>query len=207
MRQSTWHTTDQLTVKWIGKIFNVFPDSIVLIRDDKGQVDTPDFAGRFHTLEYHLEYRITADPLSTCTVTSSSTSPSLISNSSIPYQKPSISSNGLSKKIKFGNPHRPPGLANQGKDWTKNIEIHRYHPQQAEFRKVINFPVLMSAETSSISKVASVISREDFAIILLDNDYLIIPDTAASRGMNITCIIIANYRQAPIRFNVSPVDS
>ena len=201
---------DQLTVKWIGKIFNVFPDSIVLIRDDKGEVETPDFAGRFHTLEYHLEYRITADPLSTCTVTSSSTSPSLISNSSIPYQKPSIPSKGLSKKIKFGNPHRPPGVANQGEDWTKNIEIHRYYPQQAEFRKVINFPVLMSAETSSISEVASVISREAFEgkpIILLDNDYLVIPDTAASRGMNITCIIIANSRQTPIRFNVSPVDS
>ena len=64
---------DQLTVKWIGKIFNVFPDSIVLIRDDKGEVETPDFAGRFHTLEYHIEYRIIADPLSTRTVTSSST--------------------------------------------------------------------------------------------------------------------------------------
>ena len=68
----------------------------------------------------------------------------------------------------------------------------------------------MSAETSSIAEVASVISKEAFEgkpIILLDNDYLIIPDTTASRGMNITCIIIANSRQTPIRFNVSPVDS
>ena len=65
-------------------------------------------------------------------------------------------------------------MANQGEDWTKNIEIHHYHPQQAEFRKVINFPVLMSAKTLSISEVASVISREAFEgkpIILLDNDY------------------------------------
>uniref|UniRef100_A0A1X7T8W7 Uncharacterized protein n=1 Tax=Amphimedon queenslandica TaxID=400682 RepID=A0A1X7T8W7_AMPQE len=90
--------------------------------------------------------------------------------------------------MKFGNPHKPPGVtaANQCEEWTKNIEIHRFHPQMAELKKVINFPVLMSPETSTISDIAAILSKEAFEgkpVVILDNDNLVVPDTVASRGM------------------------
>uniref|UniRef100_A0A1X7T8I2 Uncharacterized protein n=1 Tax=Amphimedon queenslandica TaxID=400682 RepID=A0A1X7T8I2_AMPQE len=66
---------EQLTKKWIGRIFQVFPDSVVLISED-GEVETPDpSTGRFK-LHRYADYNVIANSLSTCTMSQAVGSPS-----------------------------------------------------------------------------------------------------------------------------------
>ena len=46
----------QLTTYWIGKIFGIFPDSIVLVASDE-TIEVPDENG-FFTLESYLDYEV-----------------------------------------------------------------------------------------------------------------------------------------------------
>ena len=50
----------QLTTYWIGKIFNVFPDSIVLVGSDD-TTEVPDETGQFTLLSQYLEYEVQGD--------------------------------------------------------------------------------------------------------------------------------------------------
>ena len=53
----------QMTASTIGKIFNVFPQSIVLVSDD-GNVATPDGSGVFSFLDlsYETSWTVNGDP-------------------------------------------------------------------------------------------------------------------------------------------------
>lgn len=171
---------DQLSTKWIGKIFSLFPDSILLISED-GDVETPDDSGFFTSLIEYFNYEVQGQSILT------SPSSTDVTTSALPYQKPT---KGISKKIPYrtsvniGQPSKPPGVVAQSKDeWTRNIEIHRF--SDGELRKFSNFPIILTPQTASITHISSLLSHEAFqgkVVVLLDNDNLQIPDTSASRG-------------------------
>ena len=55
---------DQLTIKLIGKIFSLFPDSIILLSPEDGTVETPDESGIFTGLDEFTEYEVDGEPAS-----------------------------------------------------------------------------------------------------------------------------------------------
>ena len=194
----------QMSASTIGKIFNVFPQSIVLIGDD-GSVATPDASGEFSCLDlsYETSWTVNGDPSkpddgSKCRPGSSGVL--------YAYQQPALSSlpgtsggHMISKKWKPSTSlsltrNKPPGVAKQeGKksapSWTKTLEICSYDPLEAVFKKTFNLPLTLTEETSTVNKVADLASAEAFggdAVIILDSDNLRIPDSAGTRG---ECII------------------
>lgn len=50
----------QITTRWIGKVFNVFPDSIILVADD-GTIEVPDESGSFTGLLSYMPYEVQGD--------------------------------------------------------------------------------------------------------------------------------------------------
>ena len=55
---------DQLTIKLIGQIFSLFPDSIILWSPEDGTVETPDESGIFNGLDEFTEYEVEGEPAS-----------------------------------------------------------------------------------------------------------------------------------------------
>ena len=55
---------DHLTIKLIGKIFSLFPDSIILLSPEDGTVETPDESGIFTGLDEFTEYEVDGEPAS-----------------------------------------------------------------------------------------------------------------------------------------------
>ena len=194
----------QMSASTIGKIFNVFPQSIVLIGDD-GSVATPDASGEFSCLDlsYETSWTVNGDPSKPDDGSKSRPGSSGVlyayqhPASSLPGTSSGMVWYGMSKKWKPTSlsltRNKPPGVAKQeGKksapSWTKTLEICSYDPLEAVFKKTFNLPLTLTEETSTVNKVADLASAEAFggdAVIILDSD-LRIPDSAGTRG---ECII------------------
>ena len=125
----------QLTAQLIGKIFNVFPDSIVLVASD-GKIEVPDERGCSSGLHNYMDYVVQGD----CFISRdySSIVEGAVSPSSHPYKS---SYNGTKRSIakQTSNKHKgpftkPPGVVSQeyeavssktkkGEEWKKYIDL------------------------------------------------------------------------------------
>ena len=189
-----------MTTSTLGKIFNVFPQSLFLVGSD-GTVATPDVDGDFDTYDLtpDVEWNVNGD----------SSKPSTSSflqvnqpgrNSPYAYQQsePSSSSNAKPSKGKWRplslSRNKPPGVAKQelahtgqsmktrkgvGETWTKTIEVCSY--EDNSIKKLSIYPY----KTASVGGVSEIVSTEAFngeEVVLIDNDNLKIPNSARTRG-------------------------
>ena len=125
----------QLTAQLIGKIFNVFPDSIVLVASD-GTIEVPDERGCFSGLRTYMDYEVQGD--SCISRDYSSIVEGAVSPLSHPYKS---SYNGTKRPIakqasyKHKGPFtKPPGVISQeyeavssktkkGEEWKKILRF------------------------------------------------------------------------------------
>ena len=137
----------QMTAETISKIFNVFPQSIVLV-GDYGTVATLDENGDFSL------YEMSTDVV--WSVNGNSSKPTKNQNvtsrpsTSYTYQQPTCTSE-TEKKSKWkpsGTHHKPPGVTKQeskrlasANSWTKTVEICRFDSNDMGIKKTFNFPV------------------------------------------------------------------
>ena len=70
----------QLDTKFIGKLFNVYPDCVLLLSVD-GTVEGPDEKGRF-SLEDYLEYELQGEVMDSAKIVTTTASCSSVKNNS-----------------------------------------------------------------------------------------------------------------------------
>lgn len=186
----------QMTAATVAKIFNVFPQSIVLVGDD-GTVATPDSNGDFSFLELSCEtsWTVNGDPSKT-----DDSHKQRSASSSYAYQQPQNAEACSSSKTKWKpgafstSRHKPPGVTKQegsasgrkpSSSWTKTVEVCTYDVHDSSFKKTFNLPLTLTDDTSTVNKVADLASAEAFggdSVVILDSDNLRIPDSAGTRG-------------------------
>jgi hypothetical protein len=196
-----------MRIATLGKIFNIFPQSLFLVGSN-GTVATPDEEGDFDTYDMSrdAEWTVSGDS----SKPSATDLPSRSTNSPYAYQsqQPEASQPSTSKYAKAGSKaakwrpslslsmmrNKPPGVAKQeglsrkpgkghGEAWTKTIEICTYDDSTYAMRKTLNLPITLSEKTASVNRVAEIVSFEGEEVVLLDSDNLKIPDRAGTRGM------------------------
>ena len=70
-------------------------------------------------------------------------------------------------------------------EWRKSIEVCRWSEQEKVWKKVSNLPIVMTEATANIPRMTKMVADDDFGseeTVLLDIDYLKVPDTSATRG-------------------------
>lgn len=185
----------QLTVQILSKIFGLYPESILLLSDD-GYVEAPNDDGRF----------IDVDDLPIWSVSGEAVRPVQSSSGSALYQPPTTS-RGSSRRGRGrircwtpattytppGGTRKPPGVRAQeeqfettvGREWRKYIEVCRWNERENQWKKVTNLPLEMTEATASVPHVTQMVAEDVFAgdeTVLVDTDYLKIPDTSATTG-------------------------
>ena len=193
----------QLNIETLGKIFNLFPQSIFLIADDDS-VATPDSqSGEFDTYDINSDVVWTINGDSTKPASGQTGGFSTKPGTRYAYQQ-SYTESGSFMKKKWKPKHisavmnrassKPPGATKPesgkkpgrqvGETWTKTIEICSY--EDSLIKKTFNLPINLSEKGSTVSGVAAVVASEAFEdepVVLLDADNLIIPDSGGTRGM------------------------
>ena len=79
-------------------------------------------------------------------------------------------------------------------EWRKSVEVCKWSEQDKSWKKVSNLPVVMSEASANVKHVAEMVADDVFNgndAVLLDIDYLKIPDTSSTRGIIIIIIIIS----------------
>ena len=180
----------QMRIATLGKIFNIFPQSLFLVGSD-GTVATPDEEGDFETydMSQDTEWTVSGDSSKPTGSHSATDFPSGSANSPYAYQsqQPEASQPSTSKYAKAGSKaakwkpslslslmrNKPPGVAKQegqrgkpgkghGEAWTKTIEICTYDDSTYAMRKTLNLPITLSEKTASVNRVAEIVSLESF---------------------------------------------
>ena len=184
----------QLTTYWIGKSFNIFPDSIVLVGSD-GTTEVPDETGQFTLLSQYLEYEVQGDS----STTEGNVEPA-VSSYAFPYStyKPYAGKKAIVKQTGYkhkGPVSKPPGVVSQEtvesgsklpkkEEWKKNVEICAY-TEHGRLKKISNFPMTLTNDTAKVDFIAESISQELFdgtVVFLIDVDNLKIRDSTVTRG-------------------------
>ena len=180
----------QLNCETLGKIFNLFPQTIFLVADD-GTVATPDSQGEFDTYD--------VDPNLVWTINGDATKPDLTAmqaaakpGTSYAYQQPTIEAKASQKKkwkphfstlqasgsgicrsgngkplgaTKYNQEHsgsgKKPGRQ-PGETWTKTIDICTW--EDSTIKKTFNLPVTLSDKGSeaTVGGVAALVASEAF---------------------------------------------
>ena len=197
---------EQLTTNVLAKIFDVYPDTIILISDD-GYVATPNAKGIFEDLD---DVPIWSCQGTSCNPPVEATS----SSSSYPYQAPSKrGGKGKGKgRVQWvpqhttsylpslrGGSNRPPGVVAQetrlrsnvtelpttaDREFPKKIDI--CHWSRNGWEKVSNLPLMLTEATATVLNISSCVSEEAFegnSVVLLGADYLKVLDTPSTRGI------------------------
>ena len=186
----------QLTVQILSKIFGLYPESVLLLSDD-GYVEAPNDEGRF----------VDVDDLPIWSVSGEAIRP-LQSSSGSAFYSPPTTSRGMSRRDRgrvrwapavtytpAGGTRKPPGVRAQeeqsetavGREWRKYIEVCRWNERESQWKKVTNLPLEMTEATASVPHVTQMVAEDVFAgdeTVLVDSDYLKIPDTSATTGEN-----------------------
>ncbi len=196
----------QLSTKWIGKVFGLYPDSIILVGDDD-TIEIPDEYGSFTGLKRFTDYEVQGDS------TKLPISPSGSGSSQhafVPIPKRgkdiivSTARSGDSGKrwnplsLSRGKTNKPPGVTmsdNKVKQviCQKTMEIHAFKDSCQAVEKVLNYPLELTTATANISSVSEILSTEVFngePCVLLDVDNLKIPDSSTTRGTEILLIVV-----------------
>ena len=83
-------------------------------------------------------------------------------------------------------PSRSPAVQEpQHHDWRKYIEICKWSDRVGTWVKTLNLPIQLTERTANIRDASGIVSAEAFGgeqAILLDCDYLKVPDTYTTRG-------------------------
>ena len=147
---------DQLNIKMISQVYDVFPNSIILIADDGGVETADQQSGKF-SLQVYLSYKVQGNPLNQKNQSAASfplaVNPQMMSpsNSAVtPTVTTTRAPKGVSIKTKW--PAKPPGVSSkEAMEWTKTIEVN-----------VVSFPIALTDATATISHVANQLSCEFF---------------------------------------------
>lgn len=175
----------QLTTATIGKVFHLFPDSIVLISTD-GALETPDDTGTFFLDDICGEYIVEGDTTSPKVVEHKATVTSAVSTHK---KMPQIKGGHMFKRpFHQADQHESgPSQAQRCKEteWRKNIDVVEL--KKGQLKKISNFPVSLTPSTANIECVSNQLSSEvpEFEgsdIVLIDNGNYKIPDSSATKG-------------------------
>ena len=186
----------QLTVKWIGKQFGLYPESILLFTEADGELEVPDDSGNFHLGESKL-YIVQGDlkpfgvgeagPSSSL---SASRTPMLPTGTSASYL---LTNQKKNKRFSIKTKTRESPSTDTGGGWSKNIELHSYN-RTGELRKTSNYPLSLTTSSANLAAVTEKISAECYSnngVVLLDNDNFKIPCNSCTQGKKIIAIIMA----------------
>ena len=176
----------QMQATVLGKIFGLYPQSIVLIAED-GTVATPSGKGGFDTevLDDTVAWACQGNsckPIGTVkNVHAYQPTDSLRSKRSNKKWTPLYNSQLLRK---------PPGVAAQEgaracqeTQWSKTVDVCAWDGVKCDW-KICNLPLALSDSSASIDGVSRLVSSEAFdgcPVVLLDADNLKIPDSAGTK--------------------------
>ena len=204
--------SSQLTVQILSKIFGLFPESILLLSND-GYVETADPDGRFHDVDDLSHWTVSGDSLKPPAGGASvdSQGPSGLNPFSYPVKPPIAAKRGRGKArwtpqfttTLLGQRRKPPGVRTQEgeseseygvpappQEWRKYVEVCKWSEQEKSWKKVSNLPVVVSEASANVKRVAEIVGEDVFngdETVLLDIDYLKIPDTPSTRGNHHKC--------------------
>lgn len=85
--------------------------------------------------------------------------------------------------------HTPP------QEWRKSIEVCKWNEQEKGWKKVSNLPVVLTDATTNVMCVAQMVADDYFNgedAVLLDIDYLKIPDTPSTKGEESASLSLAS---------------
>lgn len=78
-------------------------------------------------------------------------------------------------------------------EWRKYIEVCKWNEADKQWKKVSNVPIDLSEEIASVPNVSKMVSDELFngeECVLMDIDYLKIPNTSTTRGKKLDVFIV-----------------
>ena len=166
-----------LDTRLIGKVFNFYPDSIVLVNKD-GLVETASREdGRFRDLCEFIEYDVEGDNLDHIP-TPNLAPASSVSLSSVPHQ-----AKNATPKFSLKAKKPPPTNNSAEEEMNKTVEIHRMIDD--ELRRQGSFPITLQPFSANVDHISSVLSIEIFdgaPVVLLDNDNYQIFDSATTQS-------------------------
>ena len=73
-------------------------------------------------------------------------------------------------------------------EWRKYVEICKWNECEGQWKKVSNLPLQLTNDTANVQQVSEMVAEDAFGgeggetAILVDVDYLRIPDTANTKG-------------------------
>uniref|UniRef100_A0A1X7UU69 Uncharacterized protein n=1 Tax=Amphimedon queenslandica TaxID=400682 RepID=A0A1X7UU69_AMPQE len=155
---------DQLNIKMMSQVFDVFPNSVIVIADD-GSVETADQQSGKFFLQVYLLHKVKGNPLNQKNQSAASfplaVNPQMMSpNVAVtPTTTNTSAPKGVSIKIK--RPAKPPGVSSkEAMEWTKTIKVNVV--SHGELKRFSNFSLALTDATAAISHVANQLSCEVF---------------------------------------------
>jgi len=87
--------------------------------------------------------------------------------------------------------------ATDSDNWRKYIEVCKWSDREKQWKKVSNLPLTINESTANVKSVAGMVAADAFngeAAVILDNEYLQIPDTANTMGECEVFLVLAGAR-------------
>ncbi len=175
-----------LTTETLGLAFNLFPDRIILESDD-GTIELPNRKCQFVDIDSSIVW--------VCSGTSISQPPTQPGPSSInyAYQQPKQKKFSPVFTTELLSKNKPPGVVRQEtskKSWNKVVQICTWDDASSSWTKIENLPIQLTEETATVPYITDRVSQDSFGgaeCVLVDKDYLAIPNTSSTRG-NLDCV-------------------
>ncbi|XP_019851177.1 PREDICTED: uncharacterized protein LOC109581486 [Amphimedon queenslandica] len=163
----------------------MFPDSIFLLSCNSGHVLTADANGEFNknTLESEDEWYCHGNAIIKATTDDKF--------KYLYHQNPNFHRGKQTPKGRYApfsrsgagaHRNKPPGVIAAELEWTKTIEIFHYNDK---WEKTGNLPLRLNEAKATVPSVCGIASNEAFGgkdCVILDLDFLKIPDTQSTRG-------------------------
>ena len=203
----------QLSAQVLSKVFGLFLESILLLSDD-GCVETADNDGRFHDVDDLPIWTVSGESMRPAD--SGPGSSGIIPYSYQPAVASKASKKGRGKArwtptlttAMFSQHQKPPGVRAQEQAaleepgnsaattqnpvvWRKYVEICKWSENDSQWKKVSNLPIEMTEATATVPRVTQMVADDVFGgdeTVLLNIDYLKIPDTATTRGEKLSLL-------------------
>ena len=133
-------------MKWIEKLFGLYPESIILFTEADGELEVPDDSGNSHLDESKL-YIVQGDLKPSFGVGEAGPSSSLSASrtpmlptgtSASPYP---LINQKKSKRFSIQTKTRESSSTDTGGGWRENVELHSYNRATGELQKTSNYPL------------------------------------------------------------------
>ena len=76
-------------------------------------------------------------------------------------------------------------VSKQAADWRKKVEICKWSEHESQWKKISNLPIVLTESTATVPQITQMVADDVFGgdqTVLLDCDYLRIPDTPTTKG-------------------------